>query len=479
MSRGSRGIVAAAVVLAAVTLPAASSARLDLSRATRTITVTIDAGQGHVVSAPAGISCPSTCSAAFDTTQAVTLTVTADSGYRFDGWASGSGCSIQPTCVVPASTVPKSVGAVFRPAATLDLVPNGEGVITVNPAGIDLGTGQKLDRCDRAHTPNLENACQLAYLPGTTVSLAALPDPGSTFKSFSDYRCTAAGCQLTLAAGEHTLAATFDPLRVRVLAKGTGRIVSTPAGIDCINGSGGCNASYVSGTQLSLQASGGTPEWIAGCAPAGGDVHATTCTLAVNASPTWVVLRFGNADKPGVPTVVGSDLTVTVDGQGTVKGDRIDCGGHCSASYGFGTMEHLKAAAATGFVFNGWQGGCGSQSDCTFPVGPITAVKAIFAVKGVSKALHASLLSVKSGGHKAKRKVRVVLTSSLAGKLTLRLETPAGKRVASRKVAVAVGKSSAWVAVPRKTPPGRYRLRLTLVAGTASAKLAHLVRIGR
>ena len=74
-------------------------------------------------------------------------------------------------------------------------------------------------------------------------------------------------------------------------------------------------------------------------------------------------------------------------------------------------MEHLKAAAATGFVFNGWQGGCGSQSDCTFPVGPITAVKAIFAVKGVPKALHASLLSVKSGGHEAKRKVRVVLTS--------------------------------------------------------------------
>jgi hypothetical protein len=477
VSRGSRGIVAAAFVLAAAALPEHSPARVDLARATRTITVTIDAGQGHVASTPAGLSCPGTCSAAFDTTQSVTLTATADSGYRFDSWAAGSGCSIQPACVVPASTFSKTVGAIFRPAATLDLVPNGEGVITVNPAGVDLSTGDKLDRCDRAHAPNLANACQLAYVPGTTVSLAALPDPGSTFKSFSDYRCTQASCQLTLAAGEHTLAATFDPLRVRMLANGTGRVVSTPSGIDCNNGSGGCVASYAGGTQLSLQASGGTPEWIAGCIPAGGDVHATTCTLTVSASPTWIVLRFGNADKPGVPTVVGSDLTVAVDGEGTVTGDRIDCGGHCSASYGFGTLEHLEATAAAGFAFTGWQGGCGSQSDCSFPVGPITAVKAMFAVE--AKVLHASLLSVKSAGHRAKRKVSAMLKSSLAGRLTLRLERLRGKRVASRKVAVAAGTSRASLAVPRKAPPGRYRLRLTLVAGTQSATLTHLVRIGR
>jgi Divergent InlB B-repeat domain len=309
------------------------------------------------------------------------------------------------------------------------------------------------------------------------VSLAALPDPGSTFESFSDYRCAQASCQLTLAAGEHTLAATFDPLRVRVLTNGTGRVLSTPSGIDCNNGSGGCVASYAGGTQLSLQTSGGTPEWIAGCTPAGGDVHATTCTLTVSASPTWVVLRFGNADKPGVPTIVGSDLTVTVDGQGTVSGDRIDCGGRCIASYGFGTLEHLKATAAPGSSFTGWQGGCGSQSDCSFPVGPITAVKATFAVE--AKVLHASLLSVEAGGRRAKRKVSAVLKSSLAGKLTLRLERPGGKRVASRMVAVAAGMSRASLAVPRKTPPGRYRLRLTLVAGGQSAKLTHLVRIGR
>jgi hypothetical protein len=178
-----------------------------------------------------------------------------------------------------------------------------------------------------------------------------------------------------------------------------------------------------------------------------------------------------------VPTLVGSDLSVTVDGQGTVTGDKIDCGDHCTASYGFGVLEHLKASAATGYAFTGWQGGCGTQADCSFPVGPITAVKATFAVKGA--ALSLSLRSVGSSGHRAKRKVKVALTASAAGALTLRLETTGGRKVAVRKVTVGAGKSSASVAVPKKTKPGRYRIRLTLVAGTQSVKLAHLVRIGR
>jgi len=204
----------------------------------------------------------------------------------------------------------------------------------------------------------------------------------------------------------------------------------------------------------------------------------TTLFRSVNASPTWVVMRFGNAAKPGVPTLVGSDLSVTVDGQGTVTGDKIDCGDHCTASYGFGALEHLKALAATGYAFTGWQGGCGTQADCSFPVGPITAVKATFAVKGAVQPLHLSLRSVGSSGHRAKRKVKVALAASAAGALTLRLETTGGRKVAVRKVTVGAGKSSASLAVPKKTKPGRYRIRLTLVAGTQSVKLAHLVRIG-
>jgi hypothetical protein len=75
--------------------------------------------------------------------------------------------------------------------------------------------------------------------------------------------------------------------------------------------------------------------------------------------------------------------------------------------------------------------------------------------------------------------VSVVLETSLAGKATLRLETPAGKRVASRKTTVVAGISRTSLAVPRKARPGRYRLRVTLVAETHSARLARLVRIGR
>src|SRR5205823_2445027 len=145
---------------------------------------------------------------------------------------------------------------------------------------------------------------------------------------------------------------------------------------------------------------------------------------------------------PGVPSVVGSDLTVAVEGQGIVTGDKIDCGTKCIASYGFGTLEHLKAQATAGYTFEGWQGGCGNQSDCSFPVGPISAVKARFAVNTPKPTLKASLLSIGSHGKRAARRVTARVKSSLAATVKLRLETVAGKKIATRAVHVGAGQST-------------------------------------
>src|SRR5262249_23807230 len=95
-------------------------------------------GQGNVVSAPSGINCGSTCSAAYLSGASVALTPQADPGASFLGW-SGGGCSGLGTCTISlganttvtanfTSRLPASIG-IFRPSAgiwALDL--NGNGV---------------------------------------------------------------------------------------------------------------------------------------------------------------------------------------------------------------------------------------------------------------------------------------------------------------------------------------------------------------
>ena len=66
---------------------------------------------GKVTSSPAGIDCGTACSGSFVQGTSVTLTATAESGSRFDGWT-GEGCSGTGTCVVPMSMA-RSVKASF------------------------------------------------------------------------------------------------------------------------------------------------------------------------------------------------------------------------------------------------------------------------------------------------------------------------------------------------------------------------------
>lgn len=71
--------------------------------ATHTLTVaTSGAGSGTVTSSPAGISCGSTCSHAYDAGTQVTLSAAASSGSKFTGW-SGGGCTGAGVCKVTLS----------------------------------------------------------------------------------------------------------------------------------------------------------------------------------------------------------------------------------------------------------------------------------------------------------------------------------------------------------------------------------------
>jgi hypothetical protein len=67
-------------------------------------------GAGHVKSDPAGIDCPKACASPFKDGDTVTLTATADAGWKFSSWSGD--CSGAKTCVLKMDTK-HGVGATF------------------------------------------------------------------------------------------------------------------------------------------------------------------------------------------------------------------------------------------------------------------------------------------------------------------------------------------------------------------------------
>jgi len=147
-------------------------------------------GTGTVTSSPAGINCPSTCSASFPSGTSITLTATAGAGFKFGAY---SGACSGASCQFVLSSN-QSVSATFTSAnsAQLTVTVAGSGTVTSNPAGINCPT-----------------ACNASFNNGTSVTLTATPASGSTFSGFSG-ACSGVNCQLSLSNGQNaSVTATF------------------------------------------------------------------------------------------------------------------------------------------------------------------------------------------------------------------------------------------------------------------------------
>jgi uncharacterized repeat protein (TIGR02543 family) len=112
-------------------------------------------GTGTVTSAPAGISCGSTCSASFPPGQEVTLTASPDPGYVFDGWTGD--CAGKSACTVVMGQT-KTVTATFIVAKVLTVSYSGTGSVSSSPVGVACGA-----------------ACSAPFEDGTVVTLTAAP----------------------------------------------------------------------------------------------------------------------------------------------------------------------------------------------------------------------------------------------------------------------------------------------------------------
>lgn len=201
-------------------------------------------GRGSVTSQPDGIRCGHLCEAEFEQGASVRLTATAGGASDFTGW-SGAGCAGTGPCVVTLDRA-QSVQARFdsRPPTTYGLsvsvTGKGGGSVISGPAGIRCG-----------------DTCEAGFEQGTRVTLSAGTDAASDFAGWSGAGCSGTGPCFVTVDGARSVEARFEPKpppTLNVTVTGTGRVLSTPAGIDCGSDSN-CSAAFPYGKPVTLTAS--------------------------------------------------------------------------------------------------------------------------------------------------------------------------------------------------------------------------------
>ena len=197
-----------------------------------------------------------------------------------------------------------------------------------------------------------------------------------------------------------------------------GRVLSTPAGIDC-GASGGnrnCANSFTGGQSVTLVAS--IPDANSGTAFAGWEVYlgnnaVPEPNMCTGAEPTCQITMTGVAVTVRARFERGYILTLQNHGNG--QGNIIANAGHlqticfdtmCSQTYNFNQTVTLTANPGSGSAFRGWQGACsGFNPVCTVTMNQARLVTAIFD-QTISGQL--SMMVIKEGSGSAEGRVVAV-----------------------------------------------------------------------
>jgi len=258
------------LVLASCGGSPSTSTTTTTTTTTYQLTVTAPAsGMGTITSSPAGINCPTTCSASFNQNAQVTLTETPGTGDFFSGW--GGSCSGTSTTCSLKITAATTVNATFTAGdgLTVSLAGSGTGTVISTPSGISCTNGSN-------------TGCSAAFPQGTQVTLSETPGTSFYFGGWSG--CTGStSCVVTVSASEN-ITASFtagDTLAVTTSGTGTGTVSSNPSGISCSSGSTtGCSAIFPPNTVVTLtEAPNGTNTFSGWSGLCSGT--ATTCNLTL------------------------------------------------------------------------------------------------------------------------------------------------------------------------------------------------------
>ncbi|UJR85692.1 InlB B-repeat-containing protein [Sandaracinus amylolyticus] len=341
------------------------TANFTLDRHTVSVAYAADDGTGTVTSAPSGISCTTGgstgCLASFDYNTSVTLTASPSVGSSFVQW-SGACAGTSTTCTVTANTDRSVTAQMHRNRYTVSVSKSGGGTGSVSGSGIDCG-----------------GTCSTQIAHGDSVSLVAMPSPGSTFAGWGG-ACASAGssatCTVPITEAE-SVSATFT-LGTNVLTVtrvGSGTVTSSPSGIDCGTT---CGSSFTTGQTITLTATPATgytfSGWSSGPCTGTGTCTVTMGTTAIGVTATFAPIRH--------------TLTVSRSGTGTGTVTSMPSGitcpptASCSAQFDHGTMVTLTAAASTGSTFSGWSGAptgtCTGTGPCTVTMDQARTIGAAF-----------------------------------------------------------------------------------------------------
>jgi hypothetical protein len=252
----------------------------------------------------------------------------------------------------------RSVTATFTPAPkalTVTKSGDGTGSVSSGPAGIDCGS-----------------TCSASYAHGTSVTLTATAQLGSSFSGWSGDCSGTGACTVTMSAGR-SATATFQAQPAKTLTvtrdgAGTGNVTSNPAGIDC---GSACSFGFAYGTALTLTPSPGTGSgftgWSGACSGMG------SCTVSM------IDARSVTATFETLPA---KTLTVSATGSGRVFGSGINCGSgftDCSVTVAHGTSLMLyRSPLVKAFTWGGACSGTDPGGSCALVMSQDRSVTGTF-----------------------------------------------------------------------------------------------------
>jgi len=261
----------------------------------------------------------------------------------------------------------------------------------VNPAGNDTSYAAKYDTADSTW-------CASGGKSGSPADTTATTDLGTTDGStFHDVAIDLTGLTAGASYCGDIVATNVDgldegdqsfwtqvfteyTLTVTLSGPGSGRAVSSPAGIDCGGGGTACSAKFAPGTQVTLTVT-----------PAPGSVLLATpvtgCTTAAPGGPATCVYTIQADLNIGLefwtsPPQEAMTVFVEGTGSGSVTSNPAgitQCSLECTYyEFAQGTVVTLTATPGPGSSFAGWSGGCSGTGTCTITMSAPVTVNAIF-----------------------------------------------------------------------------------------------------
>jgi uncharacterized repeat protein (TIGR02543 family) len=303
----------------------------------------VSTGGGGVTASDASIDCSNTtrtCQTSKQNGTTITLTATPINGWVFTGWAGAcKGTSPQITVTLQSD---QYCWAQFT-------APNGSSTLWVSKNGNGTGTVTSADGA-----VNCGAYCSDVVPNGTTVALQAMPAPGSVFAGWSGDCAGLSTAAVTLSAADKYCTATFNRVQpvssqytLTVATSGSGRVTSSPAGIDCPGTT--CSASYSTSSAVTLTATADQGYLFTGWS---GDCSGTSATTTVVVSATRYCVATFVSQTPTLTVINAGGGSVTSAPVG------ISCGATCSAQFALNSTVTLTATPDATHTFAGWSGSC-------------------------------------------------------------------------------------------------------------------------